>query len=33
MTIALDETVSTPTPDAGVLEVDSAALGEFLLGR
>ena len=33
MTIALDETVSTPTLDAGDLEVDSAALGEFLLGR
>ena len=33
MTIALDETVSTPAPDAGDLEVDSAALGEFLLGR
>lgn len=33
MTIALDETVGTPAPDAGDLEVDSAALGEFLLGR
>ena len=33
MTIALDETVGASAPDAGDLEVDSAALGEFLLGR
>lgn len=33
MTIALDETVGASVPDAGDLEVDSAALGEFLLGR
>ena len=33
MTIALDETVETPLPDSQELQVDSAALGEFLLGR